>query len=170
MLADILARCTRLSVSYGHKGDAIRHGHIYVAPPARHLVVASPGFLDLETGPKVQYCRPAADRLFQSAAAIYGSRVIGVVLTGGGSDGTAGLQAIKSAGGIAIIQNPREARAPGMPVSALMGNHPDISASLTEIGPLSDPIGERPRVRPQSRRTRLNLSAALPCAVAADAH
>lgn len=105
LLAEILGRCTPLAVSYARQGVRIRPGHIYIAPPDRHLVVTSIGLLGLDAGPKVHYSRLAADRLFESAAEAYGPRMIGVVLTGGGRDGTAGMRAITSAGGIAIVQN-----------------------------------------------------------------
>ena len=80
----------------------------------------------------MRHSRPAADRLFQSAAEAYGRRVIGVVLTGGGHDGTDGLKAIKAAGGISVVQQPYEAQDPSMPRSALLGDHPDHCAPIDE--------------------------------------
>jgi two-component system, chemotaxis family, protein-glutamate methylesterase/glutaminase len=135
-LADILGRCTSLPVSYGRHGDQVRRGHVYVAPPDRHLTIPFPGFLSLDRGPKVRHSRPAADRLFQSAAEAYGRRVIGVVLTGGDHDGTDGLKAIKAAGGISVVQQPYEARDPSMPRSALLGDHPDHCAPIGDMGAL----------------------------------
>src|SRR5258706_5313299 len=117
LLAEILGGRTALPVSYARDGDEIRPGHVYLAPPDRHLVVRSCGKLGLDAGPKVRHARPAADRLFQSAAEVYGPRVIGIVLTGGDHDGTDGLRAIKAAGGITMVQHPGEAKDPSMPQS-----------------------------------------------------
>jgi two-component system chemotaxis response regulator CheB len=136
LLDAIVGRCTPLAVSYGCEGDLIRPGHIYFAPPDRHLIVTSDGHLGLDAGPKVRFSRPAADSLFRSAAEIYGPRVIGVVLTGGDGDGTAGLTAIKAAGGLCVVQSPLEAESPDMPISALTGDHPDHCLPLAQIGPL----------------------------------
>src|SRR6202035_1731256 len=80
----------------------------------------------LDQGPKENHTRPPADPLFRSAASIYGSRVIGIILTGGGSDGTQGLIAIEQAGGLAIVQDPGDARDPSMPMSALLHDNPDL--------------------------------------------
>src|SRR5882757_5814084 len=106
LLDDILGRHSALPVAYGEDGEPVRPGRVYVAQPDRHLIVAPPGVLGLTDGPKVNHVRPAADVLFASAATVYGPRVIGVVLTGGDCDGTAGLRQIKAAGGIGVVQAP----------------------------------------------------------------
>jgi two-component system, chemotaxis family, protein-glutamate methylesterase/glutaminase len=136
MLAEIVGRFTPLPVSYGRQDEAVRPGHIYFASPDRHLIVTAQGQLVLDAGAKVRHARPAADPLFQSAAAVYGRRVIGVVLTGGDHDGTDGLRAIKAAGGLGIVQRPAEALAASMPRSALLGADPDYCVSLDEMGAL----------------------------------
>lgn len=136
LLANIIGQHTSLSVSYGRQGDTIKPGHAYFAPPDLHLVVVAPGFLMLRAGPKVHFSRPAADVLFQSAAEVYGPRVIGVVLTGGDHDGTEGLRRIKAAGGVSVVQDSSEARDPIMPRSALIGGHPDHQVSLDEMAAL----------------------------------
>jgi two-component system chemotaxis response regulator CheB len=97
------------------------------------MTVGPVGFTRLDQGPKENHTRPAADPLFRSAASIYGSRVIGIILTGGGSDGTRGLTAIEQAGGLAIVQDPGDARDPGMPMSALLDDNPDLCLPLSEI-------------------------------------
>jgi two-component system chemotaxis response regulator CheB len=112
---------------------SIERGHIYVAPPDHHMTVGPIGFIRLDQGPREHYTRPAADPLFRSAASIYGSRVIGIILTGGGSDGTKGLIAIEQAGGLAIVQDPGDASDPSMPTSALLDNNPDLCLPLSEI-------------------------------------
>ncbi|MFM0325611.1 chemotaxis protein CheB [Caballeronia glebae] len=136
LLSECLQRHTSLDVEYGHQGQSIEPGHIYLAPPGHHLVVSPSGDLALDDGPKVNHVRPAADPLFESAAACFHRRVVGVVLTGGGSDGTRGLQAIEAAGGIGIVQHPAQAEAPQMPMNALNFDSPEQALSLTEIGHL----------------------------------
>jgi two-component system chemotaxis response regulator CheB len=97
------------------------------------MTVGPIGFIQLNQGPKDNYTRPAADPLFRSAASIYGSRVIGIILTGGGSDGTNGLIAVEQAGGLAIVQDPDEALDPNMPLSALLRDNPNLCFPLSEI-------------------------------------
>ena len=136
MLARIVGPHTPLSVDYAEQGGNILPGHVLFAPPGLHMVVIDEGFVGLQAGPKVHQTRPAADVLFQSAAEVYGPRVIGVVLTGGDSDGTNGLRAIKAAGGLCVVQEPDEAADPSMPLSALYGDHPDHVVSLDEMAGL----------------------------------
>jgi two-component system, chemotaxis family, protein-glutamate methylesterase/glutaminase len=104
----ILNRAASLPVAHATAGEPLQHGRIYVAPPDQHLMVV-PGRLIVRRGPRQNRHRPAVDPLFRSAAQVYGPRVIGVVLTGTLDDGTAGLQAIKQQGGVAVVQEPREA-------------------------------------------------------------
>jgi two-component system chemotaxis response regulator CheB len=139
MLPLVLGRATALPVRQAEHGSALRPGHVYVAPPNRHLIV-EPGRLRLFEGPRENASRPAIDPLFRSAARAYGERVVGVVLSGVLDDGAAGLAIIKSRGGVALVQDPKEARFPGMPESAMRqvevdGVLPvrDIAARLTHL-------------------------------------
>jgi two-component system chemotaxis response regulator CheB len=90
------------------------------------------GRIRLNRGPKVHYTRPAADPLFLSAAEVYGDRVIGIVLSGGGSDGAAGVRAVMEHGGLALVQHPESAWADGMPRSAIAAGNPTV-LTVTEI-------------------------------------
>jgi two-component system chemotaxis response regulator CheB len=129
-LTDVFSPYTRLKVSYGQQGLPVERGHLYIAPPNHQMTVIPLGYLRLD-----QELDAAADPLFCSAAALYGRRVIGVMLTGGG-DGADGLRKIKAAGGISIVQNPTEALAPDMPMTASKGDDPDFVVSVDEMGPL----------------------------------
>jgi two-component system, chemotaxis family, protein-glutamate methylesterase/glutaminase len=117
-LPRILARMGRLPVMHPRDGERLERGHIYVAPPACHMMLRR-GAIRVARGPRENGMRPAIDPLFRSAAAAYADRVVGVVLTGSLDDGTAGLLAIKRAGGIAIVQDPADALFASMPQSAI---------------------------------------------------
>lgn len=129
----MLGRKTRLRVVEPADGDHLAHGVVYVAPADFHMIFAG-GKSRLEHGRKINYTRPAVDPLFMSAALEYKSRVVGVVLTGGGQDGLQGLISIKAAGGISLAQKPTEAQDASMPRHAISSSHVDAVLSLDEIG------------------------------------
>jgi two-component system chemotaxis response regulator CheB len=116
-------------------GQAIEPGHIYVAGPDMHMLLRD-GRVLMRRGPYENRTRPAVNALFRSAAVHYGSRVIGVVLTGLLDDGTEGLIAIKATGGTSVVQDPEDAEWPSMPLNAMKRDHVDRVAPLSEIGPL----------------------------------
>jgi two-component system chemotaxis response regulator CheB len=132
ILPSILNESRRLPVSHATHGERIRPGHIYIAPPDHHLTVKD-GRLMLSRGPRENWTRPAIDPLFRCVAEEYGPDGIGVILTGNLSDGTVGLYEIKRRGGIAIVQDPAEAEAPSMPLSALHNVDVDYCVPLAEI-------------------------------------
>jgi two-component system, chemotaxis family, protein-glutamate methylesterase/glutaminase len=132
LLPQILQFDGKLPVAHAQNGEIIQSGRIYVAPPDYHLLVED-GCVRLYHGPKENHSRPAIDPLFRTAAEVYGERVIGVVLTGMLFDGTAGLIAIKRHGGIAIVQDPAEAKYPSMPRSAIGHDHPDYVLPIAQI-------------------------------------
>jgi two-component system, chemotaxis family, protein-glutamate methylesterase/glutaminase len=131
-LPTVLGRAGRLPASFAEDGAAIESGRIYVAPPDQHLLVDR-GRIRLSRGPKVHRTRPAADPLFVSAAAAYGDRVIGIVLSGADSDGAAGLRTIKQHGGVVLVQRPADALVPSMPLAAIAADHPDACLPLEDI-------------------------------------
>jgi two-component system chemotaxis response regulator CheB len=131
-LPELLNAVGSMAAKHAEDGEVICPGHIYVAPPDRHVVVAH-GRLHLTRGPKENWARPAIDPLFRSVAETYGSNVVGVILTGNLNDGTAGLFEIKRRGGIAIVQDPQDATYPDMPRSAVAHVAPDYCLPLAEI-------------------------------------
>ena len=143
MLPEILNRAGKLKAKHPNDGEPIELGKIYIAPPDHHLLLES-GRIRLTKGPKENRFRPAIDPLFRSAAYAYGSRVVGVVLTGALDDGTAGLWAIKDRGGIAVVQDPAEAEQPSMPASALKNVEVDHCLPVSEIPPLLVTLTEQP--------------------------
>ena len=118
VLPNILGRAGPLPALHPHDGAPIRKGYVYIAPPNVHMIVAD-GHVQLIPGPRENLHRPAIDPLFRSAAAIYGPRVIAVVLTGLLDDGTSGLMVVRASGGEAIIQHPDTATFSSMPRNAL---------------------------------------------------
>jgi len=135
VLPQILQRAGPLPAAFARYGEAIKHGHIYIAPPDHHLLIQR-GYVRVVRGPKENRHRPSADVLFRTAASAYGPRVVGVVLTGALDDGTMGLQAVKRRGGLAIVQDPQDALVPSMPQSALESVGVDYCLPLAEIAPL----------------------------------
>jgi two-component system chemotaxis response regulator CheB len=131
-LAQILARSGPLPTQQVEAIVRIEPGHIYVAPPNRHLVVHA-GHAALEAGPRENSARPSVDVLFRSAARAYGSRVVGVVLSGTLRDGALGLAAIKMRGGVTIVQDPDEALFAGMPQNALRTAEIDYCLAAADI-------------------------------------
>lgn len=95
-------------------------GHLYVAPPDYHMLIESADSIALSLDEPVHCCRPSIDMLFESAADIFRSRLMGVIMTGMGCDGADGLLEIHQAGGICAVQDPGIAEFPYMPDAALI--------------------------------------------------
>src|SRR5262245_17020926 len=101
LLASILGRATTMPVKQAEADDELEASHVYVAPPDAHLLVAG-GRLELDLGPPIHFLRPSADVLLASLAGAFGDGALAVVLSGSGSDGAAGVVAVKNAGGSVI--------------------------------------------------------------------
>jgi len=132
LLAGILSRAGPLAATEASDGEAIVAGRIYVARPGRHLLVDDGRFW-LGDGPPEHAARPAIDPLFRSAAAAFGPRVIGVVLSGSLTDGTAGLVEVKRQGGRALVEDPETASHPSMPRSAVRHVDVDFVAGCAQL-------------------------------------
>ena len=135
LMADILSRRTTLHVEEAKEGTRLNLGTAYIAPPNRHLLINPDGTISLSQSELVHFVRPSADLLFESVAASYKERVIAVVLSGTGSDGSMGVKAIKKMGGTVIVQDEQSAEFYGMPGAATQTGCVDFVLPLDEIAP-----------------------------------
>jgi two-component system chemotaxis response regulator CheB len=142
-LASLLQRHSALVVVDAEDKDDIAPGVAYLAPPGYHLLVER-GSLALSIDPPVEHARPSIDVLFESAADVYGPEVVGVILTGTGRDGAAGLAQIKRRGGIAIVQDPATARRAAMPEAAIASTPVDLILPVERIGAWLEQLEARP--------------------------
>lgn len=144
---EIVGRATALATVLVREFSRPEPGTIYFAPPDYHLLIEPDG-VRVTKGPKENRFRPAIDPLFRTAAEVYGPGAIGVILTGNLDDGTAGLAAIKTRGGTAIVQDPRDALFPAMPQNALSHVQVDYCVPLANIAPLLIELTRRTRTTP----------------------
>jgi len=128
-------RCAR-PVREADDKEPVEPGTIYFAPPDYHMLVEKNRQIALSADDPVHFSRPSIDVLFESAADVYGGRLLGIILTGANEDGAAGLHAVHRAGGVTVVQQPDSARAPLMVVSALQRSPADFVLSLAEIAQL----------------------------------
>lgn len=133
VIADVLGRHSGLRVKLARHGEHADPGTAYVAPPDRHLLIDSGGELSLSDSGLVNFVRPAADLLFESAAGAYGARAVACVLTGSGRDGAMGVRAVKSRGGTVIAEDPATAEFRAMPEAAVETGSVDVVRPLAEI-------------------------------------
>ncbi|WP_115553285.1 chemotaxis protein CheB [Xanthomonas arboricola] len=128
-LAELMdARCA-LPVREADDKQPLRPGTVTIAPPDYHLLVETRDSLALSMDAPVLFSRPAIDPLFESAADVFAERLLAILLTGASTDGSAGVAAVRAAGGTAWIQLPDDAASPLMPASALA--HAGADAVLT---------------------------------------
>ena len=133
LMADLLDRRSSLRTTEARDGDHLEPGRVYIAPPNRHLLVNPDGTLSLSQSDLVHFVRPSADLLFESVAASYRERVVAVVLTGTGSDGAMGVEAVKKMGGTVIAQDQETSDFFGMPHAAIQTGSVDVVLPLEEI-------------------------------------
>jgi two-component system chemotaxis response regulator CheB len=132
-LPDLLASKTGYDVISAVDGTVLENGRAYVAPADRHLTVDETGHIRLLATVRVRFARPSVDVLFCSAAQVFGERVIAIVLTGTGSDGTEGAHVVRDHGGIVIAQSEASSEYYGMPGSVLKHGYADYALPLAVI-------------------------------------
>ena len=142
-LPSILTRAGPLPAEHAVHDQEIQPGRIYVAPPDRHMLVVE-NRIHLSRGPRENGHRPAVDPLFRSAARSFGSRVIGVLLSGSLDDGTVGMMAVKRQGGLGVVQDPGEALYPAMAQSAMQRVGVDVVLPVQEIAQLLTRLTREP--------------------------
>jgi two-component system chemotaxis response regulator CheB len=140
LLAQIFLQKCSLPVCEAADKEPVRPGTVYFAPPDYHLLIDEGPCLALSADELVNYSRPSIDVLFESAADVYGARLLGIILTGANEDGAQGLAAIHAAGGVTIVQQPDSAQVKQMVAAALSRNPashvldlPGISAVLRTL-------------------------------------
>jgi two-component system chemotaxis response regulator CheB len=140
MLPEIFSRKCTLPVREPEDKEAVMPGTVYFAPSNYHLLLDRGPQLALSADDLVHHSRPSIDVLFESAAHVYGHRLLGVILTGANEDGAAGLAAVQDAGGMTVAQQPETARSPQMILSALKLRPADLVLPLDGIAALFETL------------------------------
>jgi len=139
ILAEHLQRLSGRPVAEGQDGEEIRAGHVYIAPGGRHMTVArrdnGTAVIALDDGPLVNFCKPSVDPMFDSVAAVWDSKVMGVVLTGMGTDGLNGSKTVTAAGGHVMAQDEATSVVWGMPGQVAHAGLASAVLPLNEIAP-----------------------------------
>lgn len=136
-----------VSVKEVDEKESLRPGFVYTAPPNYHVLVEEDETFSLSVEDRINFARPSVDILFETAADVYGSSMVGVILTGANNDGSKGLLHIKRKGGLTVVQNPQTAEVDGMPNAALnAAGKVDFVLNLEDIGPfLADLVRYTPK-------------------------
>jgi two-component system, chemotaxis family, protein-glutamate methylesterase/glutaminase len=137
VLAEHLARVSKFPVREANDGEEVNAGAIYLAPGGKHMKVErrdGTAVIAIDDGPMVNFCKPAVDPLFASAAQVWGNKVLALVLTGMGSDGLAGAKEIVAAGGHVIAQDEETSVVWGMPGQVTNAGLCSSVLPLPEIG------------------------------------
>lgn len=138
LFAEQLQRAGERPCAEGKDGESIQPGHCYVAPGGYHMVVeasAAGPVIRLNQDDRENFCRPAVDPMFRSLSRVYGSGVLGLIMTGMGADGAKGCQALASGGGRFVVQDEASSVVWGMPGAAAATGLAEKVLPLAEIGP-----------------------------------
>ena len=132
LIAEILQRNCKMKVKEAEHGEDLNLSTVYIAPPNKHML-ANDRKIVLTSTAFVHFVRPSIDLLFESVAADFGNKSIGVILTGTGSDGSMGIRAIKERGGTTIASDERTSEFFGMPEAAITTGAVDFILPLQDI-------------------------------------
>ena len=140
LIPSLLAPDCDFSIKEAESGEKIEKETIYIAPPNYHLCLEPNHTLSLSSESMVNFSRPSIDVMFESAAYAYLKKTLGILLTGANNDGARGLKTISDAGGITIVQDPKDSNHPVMPQAALDLFQPSFQMNLDDIKNLLNEI------------------------------
>jgi len=143
LLEELFMLKTEIPVKEVEDKTPLKPGFIYIAPSDYHLLFEKNELLSLDISEKINYSRPSIDVSFESAAEVYQKSLVGILLSGANSDGTDGLNAIKSFGGTIVIQKPENSKIPFMPQNAIKNTSPDYILDENEIFELISTINSK---------------------------
>ncbi len=132
-IVNLLKKYSKIELTEPEDKEVLKGNHIYLAPADYHVMIENDKTLSLNLGPKENFCRPAIDVLFETAAEVYFEKTLGVILTGANKDGTKGCLTIKNFSGVVIAQDPTEALISVMPLGAIEAGAADYVLTLKEI-------------------------------------
>lgn len=132
-IVSLLKKYSKMEVTEPLDKEQLLGNHIYIAPADYHVMIEKDKSIGVNLGPKENFCRPAIDVLFETAAEVFFERTLGVILTGANKDGTKGCLKIKSLSGTTIVQDPTEALISVMPLGVIDAGAADYVLPLNEI-------------------------------------
>lgn len=144
LLTEVFSHRCALEVREAQDKEPVAPGTVYFAPANYHLLVDDGPQLALSADDLVHHSRPSIDVLFESAAEVYGSRLLGIILTGANEDGTQGLAAVHAAGGMTAVQEPQTAQSSTMVLSAMRLTAPDLVLPLDRLASILGRVGVGP--------------------------
>jgi len=126
LLTDLLKSRTTLEVSEAEEKEFLSPGKVFIAPADYHMLIENDQSISLDYSEKVNYSRPSIDVTFQSAAEVFGEKLVCILLSGSNADGVEGLKSVNNFGGKVVIQNPNTAIMPYMPQQAVQNVKPHV--------------------------------------------
>ena len=133
LLEEVMQSKCSVRIKQADEKEKIKSGVVYFAPADYHLLIESDRSFSLTYDERVNYSRPSIDVLFETAAAVYKNRLLGIILTGANKDGTEGIKMIGRHGGATVAQEPRTAAFPEMPQAAIDTGYVQYVMNLDEI-------------------------------------
>ena len=124
LLTDLIRNRTSLLVSEAEEKEVLKAGKVFIAPADYHMLIEEDHSISLDYSEKINYSRPSIDVTFQSAAEVFRSGLVCILLSGSNADGVEGLKSVNNFGGRVVIQNPNTAIMPYMPQQAVLQVRP----------------------------------------------
>ena len=134
LLEEVLQAKCKIRIRQVEEKEPMNAGTAYLAPPDYHLLIEANHSFSLSYDAPVNYSRPSIDVMFETAAHVFGARLLGIILTGANADGSFGMKMIRKHGGTTIAQDPATAEYPEMPKSAIKTGSIQKIMELDAIG------------------------------------